>query len=140
MKLFFKCSLSALAVSALVGLALLSSGCKNDKEKPSTGGDITGTWHIEFFEEEYGGYCIADNSFDEGGKGTTKIVYDGGEETTFPILWRVEGTDKLCFILEEDKEMYEELGLEWPSVKFLVSGETLKYIYDNEVVTFVRSN
>lgn len=134
----FKCTLPSLALYAVV--LLLTFGCKQNSENPQTGGDPTGTWHIEFYEEEFGGYCTADNTFEEGGKGTTKIVYDSGEEASFPILWRIEGTDKLCFILEEDKDMYDEFDLEWPSVKFQVSGETLKYIYDDEVITFIKSN
>lgn len=134
----FKCSLPLLALSAAV--LFLVFGCKKDSGDSPTGGDPAGTWYIEFFEEEYGGYCSAYNSFNEGGKGTTTIIYDGGEEASFPILWRVEGTDSLCFILEEDKDLYDELGLEWPSVKFCVSGETLQYIYDDEVITFNKTN
>lgn len=143
MKMFSKCTISALAATAIVVLALLSSACNKDPEKPSAGGDPTGNWYAEFYEEELGGQCIVNYSFNEGGTGIFSLVSgidDDDIDPSFPILWRVDGTDKLSLIPESDKEIYDNLELEWPSVTFRVSGETLQFIYDDEVITFNKTN
>lgn len=143
MKVFFKCTLSALALSAVLVIALLSSGCNKNQESPSTGGDPTGDWYAEFYEEEMGGLCIVSYSFKDGGKGTFSLVSavsEDDEDSSFPILWRVDGTDKLSLIPESEKEMYDNFGMEWPTVTFLASGETLQFIYDDEVASFKKAN
>lgn len=149
MKMFFKCTLSALAVTAVVVLALLSSGCNKNPEKPSADGDPTGNWFAEFYEVDLGGLCTVNYSFNEGGTGMFSLVSDmtemsqmsaEGEDYSFPILWRVDGTDKLSLIPESDKEIYDNLELEWPTVTFKVSGETLQFVYENDVATFNKVN
>lgn len=149
MKMFSKCTVSALAVSAVVVLALLSGGCSKNQENPSADGDPTGNWSAEFYEEELGGQCIVNYSFNEGGTGMFSLVSDmtemsrlseEGEDYSFPILWRAYGTDKLSLIPESDKEIYDNLELEWPTVTIKVSGETLQFIYDDEVITFNKTN
>lgn len=143
MKMFFKCTVSALAVTAMVVLALLSGGCNNDQENPLIDGDPTGNWSAEFYEEELGGHCIVNYSFNGGGTGIFSLVSgieDDDIDPSLPILWRVDGTDKLSLIPKSDKEIYDNLELEWPTVTFRVSGETLQFIYDDEVITFNKTN
>lgn len=143
MKMFSKCTLSALAVSAIAVLALLSSGCNKNPENPSAGGDPTGNWSAEFYEEELGGHCIVNYSFNEGGTGIFSLVSgidDDDIDPSLPILWRVDGTDKLRLIPESEKEIYDALELEWPTITFRVFGETLQFIYDDEVITFNKTN
>lgn len=149
MKKFFKCIIPTLAVSAVVVLALLSSGCNKDSENPSTSGNLIGTWSAEFYEVDLGGLCTVNYSFNEGGTGMVSLASDmtempqlseEGEDYSFPILWRVDGTDKLSLIPESEKEIYDNLELEWPTVTIKVSSETLKFVYENDVATFIKAN
>lgn len=122
MKMFLKCTLSALAMSAVVVLALLSSGCNKNPENPSSD-SIIGTWQIKFFEEEFGGDCSIEYTFKENGELTMNLSCDG-EQYSLPMLWYTDG-DKLYTLDADDKEIYEETGEEWDVVKYKVSGNTL---------------
>lgn len=132
MKTFFKCTLSALAVTAVVVLAFLSGGCNKNPEKPS-GDALLGTWSIEFEEEEMGGSCVAKYTFLENGEMIFTFISAEEGEGSMPMLWRTEGK-KLYFVDKEYKDLYDENGIEWDSVIFEVAGNQLNFYEDGEVV------
>ncbi|MCQ2075093.1 MAG: hypothetical protein MJY77_07940 [Bacteroidaceae bacterium] len=132
MKTFSKCTLSALAVTAMVVLALLSGGCNKNPEKPS-GDALLGTWSVEFEEVELGGSCVGEYTFLEGGEGTVSIILGDGGQGSWPLLWRTEG-NKLYLVNKENKDFYEELGKEWESVVYKVAGNQLHFYDNGEVV------
>ena len=134
MKKFFKCTLSALAVSAVVVLALLSGGCNKTSEKPSSD-SLIGTWLCEFYEEELGGPGRIEFEFKENGE-LEVILFCDGDRFTVPMLWHTDD-DKLYFLDTDEKEIYEESDIEWPYVKYKVSDKTLDfYDEDGEVVSY----
>lgn len=132
MKMFFKCTVSALAVTAMVVLALLSGGCNKNPEKPS-GDSLLGTWSIEFEEEEMGGLCIVEYTFQEKGEAIFTFISAEEGEGSMPMLWRTEG-NKLYLVDKESKEFYDEIGIEWDSYVYEVAGNQLDFYEDGEVV------
>lgn len=132
MKTFLKCTLSALAVSAIVVLAFLSGGCNRTSEKSSDNG-LLGTWSIEFEEEEMGGSCVAEYTFQKNGEGTFTFISAEEGEGFMPILWRTEG-NKLYLVDKEDKEFYDENEIEWDSYVYELTGKQLDFYYDGELV------
>lgn len=131
MKTCFKCTLSALAVTAMVVLAFFSGGCDKNPEKPS-GDSLLGTWSIEFEEVEMGGSCVAEYTFQENGECIFTFVSTEVEESV-PMLWRTEG-NKLFIINKEHKKLYDEVGIEWGSTVYEVAGNQLNFYEDGEVV------
>ena len=137
MKIFFKCTISALAVSAVVVLALLSSGCNKEPENPSDN-ELIGTWHIDFYEDEWGGDCSIDYDFLNENEVVVTLTSDG-EQYSEHRLWRFED-GKLFSLEKEEIELYEEAGLEWPYVDIKVSGDSMDFLFDDEVAgTFIRN-
>lgn len=137
MKTFFKCTLSALAVTAMVVLAFLSGGCNKNPEKPS-GDSLLGTWSVEFEEEEMGGLCIVEYTFQENGEAIFTLISSEEGEGSMPMLWRAEG-NKLYFVDKEYKEFYDENGIEWNSAIYEVTGKQLNFYEDGEVVaSFIK--
>lgn len=137
MKTFFKCTLSALAVTAVVVLAFLSGGCNKNPEKPSDN-SLLGTWSIEFEEEEMGGLCIVEYTFQENGEAIFTFISSEEGEGSMPMLWRAEG-NKLYFVDKEYKEFYDENGIEWNSAIYEVTGKQLNFYEDGEVVaSFIK--
>lgn len=132
MKTFSKCTLSALAVSAIVMLAFLSGGCNKNPEKPS-GDALLGTWSVEFEEDEMGGSCVAEYTFLEGGEGTVSIILGDGGQGSWPLLWRTEG-NKLYLVNKEFKDFYNEQGKEWGTVVYEVAGKQLDFYESGELV------
>lgn len=135
MKTFFKCTVSALAVTAMVVLAFLSGGCNKNPEKPSDN-SLLGTWSIEFEEEEMGGSCAAEYTFQENGEGIfTFISHESGNECieSMSMLWYTEG-NKLYLIDKENKEFYCENGVEWESLVYEVTGKQLDFYENGEVI------
>ena len=137
MKTFFKCTLSALAVSAVVVLAFLSSGCNKEPEKPSDN-ELIGVWHIDFYENEWGGDCSIDYDF-LNDKEVVVTLTSGDEQYSEHRLWRLEG-NKLFSLDKEVIELYEDVGMEWPYVDIKLSEDTMEFLYDDNKVagTFVR--
>ena len=136
MKTFSKCTLSALVVSAIVMLAFLSGGCNKNPEKPSDN-SLLGTWSVEFEEEEMGGSCIAEYTFQEKGEAIFTFISPDGEGSSF-MLWRTEG-NKLYLVGKENKEWYDEKGIEWESLVYEVTGNHLDIYEDGKVVaSFVK--
>lgn len=133
MKMFFKCTVSALAVTAMVVLALLSSGCNKDPENPSSD-SIIGTWQMEFYEEEFGGDCIAEYSFMTDGVGEF-CLSAADEQLKFPMLWRTEG-NKLYITFNES--LIASSDQEWDEVKYKVNGTTLMFDKDGDVTVFTK--
>ena len=132
MKTFFKCTLSALAVTAVVVLAFLSGGCNKNPEKPSDN-SLLGTWSVEFEEEEMGGLCIVEYTFQEKGEAIFTFISAEEGEGSMPMLWRTEG-NKLYLVDKESKEFYDEIGIEWDSHVYEVAGNQLDFYEDGEVV------
>lgn len=132
MKTCFKCTLSALAVTAMVVLAFLSGGCDKNPNNPS-GDSLLGTWSIEFEEVEMGGSCVGEYTFMEGGEAIFTFISAEEGEGSMPMLWRTEG-NKLYFVDKEYKDLYDENGIEWDSVIFEVAGNQLNFYEDGEVV------
>ena len=132
MKTFSKCTVSALAVTAVVVLAFLSGGCDKNPNNPS-GDALLGTWSIEFEEEEMGGSCVAKYTFMEGGEAIFTFISAEEGEGSMPMLWRAEG-NKLYFVDKEYKDLYDECGIEWESLVYEVSGNQLDFYEDGEVV------
>ena len=133
MKMFFKCTVSALAVTAMVVLALLSSGCNKDPENPSSD-SIIGTWQMEFYEEEFGGDCIAEYSFMTDGEGEF-CLSAADEQLKFPMLWRTEG-NKLYITFNES--LIASSDQEWDKVVYKVNGTTLMFDKDGDVTVFTK--
>lgn len=134
MRMFFKCAISALAVSAMMVLALLSSGCNKDPENPSSD-SIIGTWQIEFYEEEFGGDCLAEYSFKKDGEAAFRLFAGEDEPFIIPMMWYTEG-NRLYIIQEEDLSYDEDP--EWDEVVYKVNGTTLEFIYYGEVTEFTK--
>lgn len=133
MKMFFKCTVSALAVTAMVVLALLSGGCNKDPENPSSD-SIIGTWQMEFYEEEFGGDCIAEYSFMTDGVGEF-CLSAADEQLKFPMLWRTEG-NKLYITFNES--LIASSDQEWDKVVYKVNGTTLMFDKDGDVTVFTK--
>ena len=133
MKMFFKCTLSALAITAMVVLALLSGGCNKDPENPSSD-SIIGTWQMEFYEEEFGGDCIAEYSFMTDGVGEF-CLSAADEQLKFPMLWRTEG-NKLYITFNES--LIASSDQEWDKVVYKVNGTTLMFDKDGDVTVFTK--
>ena len=133
MKTFFKCTVSALAVTAMVVLALLSGGCNKDPENPSSD-SIIGTWQMEFYEEEFGGDCIAEYSFMTDGEGEFCLIV-GDEQVKCPMLWRTEG-NKLYIIFKES--LIASSDPEWDEVEYKVNGTTVEFDKDGDVTVFTK--
>lgn len=133
MKMFFKCTVSALAVTAMVVLALLSSGCNKDPENPSSD-SIIGTWQMEFYEEEFGGDCIAEYSFMTDGVGEF-CLSAADEQLKIPMLWRTEG-NKLNITFNES--LIASSDQEWDKVVYKVNGTTLMFDKDGDVTVFTK--
>ena len=132
MKTCFKCTLSALAVTAVVLLAFLSGGCNKNPEKPSDN-SLLGTWSVEFEEEEMGGLCIVEYTFREKGEAIFTFISAEEGEGSMPMLWRTEG-NKLYLVDKESKEFYDEIGIEWDSYVYEVAGNQMDFYEDGEVV------
>lgn len=139
MKTFFKCTVSALAVSAVVVLALLSGGCNKEPEIPQKqeSSELLGRWYLEFYEEDLGGECRIGYIFKENGELTMDISCSD-EQGSLSLLWHTDG-DKLYTLCIEEEEFYKETDAEWPYVKYIVSDNVLNfYGEDGEVVSFTR--
>lgn len=133
MKMFFKCTVSALAVTAMVVLALLSGGCNKNSEEPSSD-SIIGTWQMEFYEEDFGGDCIAEYSFMKDGEAEFCLIV-GDEQVKCPMLWRTEG-DRLCIVFKES--LVASSDQEWDEVKYKVDGTTLVFDKGGDVTVFTK--
>lgn len=136
---FFKSTLSALATSAILMLALLSSGCDKDQKNPASN-SIVGTWSLNFFEEEFGGDCSIEYTFMKNGELTmTMSCY--GEKYSLPMLWHTDG-DMLFTTDSEDEAIIQDSDREfWPCVKFKVSDNILTLYGEDETATsFKRVN
>ena len=137
MKTCFKCTLSALAVTAMVVLAFLSGGCDKNPEKPSDN-ELIGVWHIDFYEEEWGGDCSIDYNFLDDNEVVVTLASDGGQYSEHRAYRLEDG--KLFSLEKEEIELYEEAGLEWPYVEIKLSDNTMDFLDDNNEVagTFVK--
>lgn len=136
MKIYFKSILSALVVSAVLMLSLLSCGNEKDLDNP-TSSDLIGTWGCEFYEDEWGGKCEVLYTFSEGGELTTMLTING-ESSSIPMLWRVDGN--ILYTLEKEFEwLYEDTGAEWDGFTFKINGNTLTLIEgDMEIASLTR--
>lgn len=118
--------------------SVLFTGCKNDDSKEIPCG-LQGKWSCEFYEEELGGECLIEYTFQENGELVMNFEY-GGERATTSMLWRTEG-DKLYTIEKSLEKLYKESGAEWPCVDYKVSGNTLEFPGDDgTVMSFTRTN
>lgn len=133
MKKFFKCTLSALAVSAVVVLALLSSGCNKNPDDP----DLLGSWTYEFYDDEWGGKCDVEYIFSDDGLLTAVMTIEG-ESYSIPMLWRVDG-NKLYALEEEVKHLYKETETEWPCVDYKIIGNTLTLIEGDSAIELTKT-
>lgn len=128
-----------MALSSVALSALLAGACSKNPKEPS-GDDLMGTWFCEFYEEEWGGDCVIEYSFQKDGEAALNLIVGGGEEQgSIPMLWRTDD-DKLYIIQKENKELYEEVGLEWPCAVYNVSGSNLRFQYEGDVIDFTRKN
>lgn len=136
MKISFRSTLSAMALSAVMVFSLLSCGSEKDLENP-TSSDLIGTWGYEFTEEEWGGKCEVLYTFSEGGELTAMLTV-GGESSITPMLWRVEGN--VLYTLEKEFErLYEDTGAEWDGYTYKITGNTLTLIEgDKEIASLTR--
>ena len=102
----------------------LCIGCNKNQEDPSTT-DLVGKWHIEFHEEEFGGDCSVEYSFQENGELTLTMEF-AGERFSVPMLWRTESG--ILYATEKDsEEFYEEENLEWTGVPYKINGNEHLY-------------
>ena len=123
---------------SLMMLVFLCIGCNKNPETPSTS-DLVGKWYIEFHENELGGDCSVEYSFQENGE-LALTMKCAGEEFAIPMLWRAEGG--VLYAIEKDaKELYEEENLDWTGVSYKINGNALEF-YDGGKLTasFARKN
>ena len=125
-KLFFGKEKLLPALFSLMMSVFLCIGCNKNQEDPSAT-DLVGKWHIEFHEEEFGGDCSVEYSFQENGELTLTMEF-AGERFSVPMLWRTESG--ILYAIEKDsEEFYEEENLEWTGVPYKINGNTLEF-YD----------
>ena len=123
---------------SLMMFVFLCIGCNKNQES-STTSDLVGKWHIEFHEEEFGGDCSAEYSFQENGE-LTLTIECAGERLTVPMLWRAEGG--ILYAIEKDaEEFYQEENLDWTGVSYKINGNVLEF-YDGGELTasFAKKN
>ncbi len=133
--------MSALTLSVMMVLVLLSGGCKEKSNSdPSTDGSIAGTWLGTVTDGEFEGFCQLECKFLENGTGTNTFTFEEGE-LSFPILWRVDDSGKLYMINKEDLEDYGK-DVEWPDITYSLYNRTLElqYSYDADPVYLKRVN
>ena len=133
--------MSALTLSVMMVLVLLSGGCKEKSNSdPSTDGSIAGTWLGTVTDGEFEGFCQLECKFLENGTGTNTFIFEEGE-LSFPILWRIDDSGKLYMVNEEDKEDDGNAD-EWSGISYSLYNQTLElqYSYDAEPVYLKRVN
>ena len=135
---FFKHTRALSATFAVVMSAFLIIGCNKNHEDSSDSG-LLGKWHIEFHEEEFGGDCSVEYSFQENGE-LILTMECAGERFAVPMLWRSEG-DILYAIEKDAEEFYKEENLDWTGVSYKINGNALEF-YDGGKLTasFARKN
>ena len=131
-----------LVLVAMLFVALCASifftGCKNNDSKESPDG-LQGKWSCEFYEDEWGGKCLIEYTFQENGELLMVFEYEGKREAS-SMLWRTEG-DKLYTIEKGVEKLYKDTGAEWHCVDYKVSANTLEFPGgDGTVMSFTRIN
>ena len=108
----------------LAGIVLLVNGCNANPETPSDA-DILGKWYAEFHEEELGGDCSVEYSFQKNEE-LVLTLECAGKQLAIPMLWRTEGG--ILYAIEKDAlEFYEEESTDWTGVSYKINGSTLEF-------------
>lgn len=134
---FFKHTRALSAIFAVVMSVFLIIGCNKNHEDPSVS-ELLGKWHIEFYEDEFGGDCSVEYWFQENGELTLTMECDG-ERFTVPMLWRTEGS-VLYAVEKEAEDFYEEENLDWAGVSYKINGSTLEFYESGKLTaSFIKN-
>ncbi|MBQ0085534.1 MAG: hypothetical protein KBS65_04755 [Prevotella sp.] len=131
-----------LVLVAMLFVALCTSflftGCKDDDNKePST--SLLGKWSCEYYEEEWGGKCLIEYTFQENGELMMVFEIEGKRSST-SMLWRTEG-DKMYTVEKSVAKLYEKTGAEWDCIDYKLSNNTLDFPGDDgTVISFTKIN
>lgn len=123
---------------SLMMLFPLCIGCNKNQENTSSS-DLVGKWYIEFHENELGGNCSVEYSFQENGE-LTLTMECAGERFAVPMLWRTEG-GILYAIEKEAEDFYKEENLDWTGVPYKINGSVLEFYEDGKLTaSFAKKN
>lgn len=118
--------------------SIFFTGCKNNDSKESPDG-LQGKWSCEFYEDEWGGKCLIEYTFQENGELLMVFEYEGKRSST-SMLWRTEG-DKMYTIEKDVAKLYERTGAEWSCIDYKVSDNVLEFHgNDGTVMSFTKIN